>query len=66
MNNIKRFNESTELNTNELLKIVNKVFPDISVINNAVYRSGKMLFHSTNNQCVESFLMGMVYGKNSQ
>jgi hypothetical protein len=66
MKYLNKFNESTELNTTELLKIVSKVLPNISVINNGVYRDGKLLFHSTNNQCVESFLMGMVYGKNSQ
>ena len=47
----------------EILQLVSKVLPDISVINNGVYRDGKLLFHSDNNQCVESFLMGMVFGK---
>jgi hypothetical protein len=50
----------------EILQLVNKVLPDISVLNNGVYRDGKLLFHSDNNQCVESFLMGMVFGKTSK
>lgn len=54
------------MNTSELLKLVSKVLPDISVVNNGVYRDGKLLFHSTDNQCVESFLMGMVFGKTSK
>jgi hypothetical protein len=54
------------MTTSELLKLVSKVLPDISVVNNGVYRDGKLLFHSTNNQCVEAFLMGMVFGKNSK
>lgn len=54
------------MNTSELLKLVSKVLPDISVVNNGVYRDGKLLFHSTDNQCVEAFLMGMVFGKSSK
>jgi hypothetical protein len=50
----------------EILQLVSKVLPDISVINNGVYRDGKLLFHSDNNQCVESFLMGMIFGKTSK
>jgi hypothetical protein len=50
----------------EILQLVSKVLPDISVINNGVYRDGKLLFHSDSNQCVESFLMGMVFGKTSK
>jgi hypothetical protein len=50
----------------EILQLVSKVLPEVSVINNGVYRDGKMLFHSDNNQCVESFLMGMVFGKTSK
>ena len=50
----------------EILQLVSKVLPDISVINNGVYRDGKLLFHSDNSQCVESFLMGMVFGKTSK
>lgn len=50
----------------EILQLVNKTLPDISVINNGVYRDGKLLFHSTSIQCVESFLMGMVFGKVSK
>jgi hypothetical protein len=47
----------------EILQLVSKVLPNISVVNNGVYRDGKMLFHSDNNQCVEAFLMGMIFGK---
>jgi hypothetical protein len=54
------------MNTSELLKLVSKLLPDISVVNNGVYRDGKLLFHSTDNQCVEAFLMGMVFGKSSK
>jgi hypothetical protein len=50
----------------EILQLVSKVLPDVSVLNNGVYRDGKLLFHSTNNQCVEAFLMGMVFGKTSK
>jgi hypothetical protein len=54
----------------EILQLVSKVLPDISVVNgfygNGVYRDGKLLFHSDNNQCVEAFLMGMIFGKTSK
>ncbi len=50
----------------EILQLVNKVLPEVSVLNNGVYRDGKLLFHSTSIQCVESFLMGLVIGKASK
>ena len=54
------------MNTSEILKVISKGLPDINIVNNGVYRDGKLLFHSTDNQCVESFLMGMVFGKTSK
>ena len=50
----------------EILKLVSITLPDVSVVNNGVYRDGKMLFHSNSNQCVEAFLMGMIFGKTSK
>lgn len=50
----------------EILQLVNKVLPEVSVLNNGVYSDGKLLFHSTSIQCVESFLMGMIFGKASK
>jgi hypothetical protein len=50
----------------EIIQLVFNTLPNITVFNNTVYRDGKMLFHSDNNQCVEAFLMGMIFGKTSK
>jgi len=39
------------------------VFPGIEVVGNQVFMKGRMLFSSSDNKSVQSFLFGMILGK---
>ena len=39
------------------------VFPGIEVVGNQVFMKGRMLFSSSDNNSVQSFLFGMILGK---
>jgi hypothetical protein len=39
------------------------VFPNIRVIGNEVFMKDQLLFSSTDNQSIQSFLFGMILGK---
>jgi hypothetical protein len=59
--------EGIKLNEKEgmeyVVDLAKGVFPNIRVIGNEVFMKDQMLFSSTDNQSIQSFLFGMILGK---
>lgn len=59
--------EGIKLNQEEGMEyvadLVEGVFPGIEVVGNQVFMKGRMLFSSSDNNSVQSFLFGMILGK---
>ena len=59
--------EGIKLNQEEgmeyVVDLAEGVFPGIEVVGNQVFMKGRMLFSSSDNNSVQSFLFGMILGK---
>jgi hypothetical protein len=59
--------EGIKLNEKEgmeyVVDLAKGVFPNIRVIGNEVFMKDQLLFSSTDNQSIQSFLFGMILGK---
>ena len=59
--------EGIKLNQEEgmeyVVDLAQGVFPGIEVVGNQVFMKGRMLFSSSDNNSVQSFLFGMILGK---